>query len=93
MDILSQYKKDHPEAFQEKKAVPMADEYGRVYTGMVALVMRLSGGRIKDARTANIALLAVVAVIAIMTIYFFISAISGGTNSPLPYDATYQPLQ
>ena len=63
MDLLSQYNKDHPEASLEKKAASITDEYGRVYTGMIALVMRLSGGSIRDARTASYVLLAASAII------------------------------
>ncbi|MEK7541610.1 MAG: hypothetical protein AAB533_02055 [Patescibacteria group bacterium] len=91
MDLLSQYKQEHPEAFQDKKAVPLTDEYGRVYTGMIGLVMRLSGGRIRDGRTASYALLAAAAVIVVIALYFFISGIGGGAGAPLPYEQTYQP--
>lgn len=71
MDILSQYRQDHPEAFQEKKLLPMTDEYGRVYTGMIALVMRFSGGRIRDARQASVALLLISVIIAISALLIF----------------------
>lgn len=72
MDILSQYKQEHPETSREQKQTPAADEYGREYSGMIAFVMRLSGGRIRDARQANYALLGTALVIALaaMTIFF-----------------------
>ena len=71
MDLLEQYKQQNPKAFQEKKRAPMTDEYGRVYTGMIALVMRLSGGRIRDARQASYALLAVAVVLFLAALLFF----------------------
>ena len=82
MDLLEQYKQQNPKAFQEKKPLPLADEYGREYSGMIALVIRLSGGRIRDAWQANIMLLAVVVVIAVTasTIFFWPS----GTQKNLP---------
>ena len=69
MDILSQYKQQHPEAFQEKTPARMSDEYGREYTGMVRWVVRLSGGRIRDARTASYFLLALAGVAAVIAFF------------------------
>ena len=80
MDLLSQYKQEHPE-FQEKKQAPMTDEYGRVYTGMIALVMRLSGGRVRDARTAGIILLIAGGIIFAVSLVIFFSA-PGGASKP-----------
>jgi len=73
MDLLSQYKQQHPEAFREqKKKSPVTDEYGRVYTGMIALVMRLSGGRIRDVRRANMILFgSTFAILILSGIIFF----------------------
>ncbi len=71
MDLLEQYKQQNPKAFQEKKPAPMTDEYGRVYTGMIAFVIRLSGGRIRDARQATKALLAASVIIAIAALMIF----------------------
>jgi len=71
MDILSQYKQQHPEAFQEKTPARMSDEYGREYTGMVRWVVRLSGGRIRDARTASYFLLALAGVAAVIAFFLF----------------------
>ncbi len=78
MDLLSQYKQQNPEAFQEKKPLPLTDEYGRTYSGMVAFVIRLSGGRIRDARQASYALLGVVAFIIIISLSLFFY---GGRNT------------
>jgi len=93
MDLLSQYKQEHPEAFREQRQSPVADEYGRAYTGMTAWVIRISGGRIRDARQATTVLLIVTVVIAAVAAYIFISAIGGGANAPLPYEQTYKPLR
>ncbi|MEK7541316.1 MAG: hypothetical protein AAB533_00505 [Patescibacteria group bacterium] len=80
MNLLSQYNKDHPEAFQEQKAVPMTDEYGREYTTMVRWVIRLSGGRIRDGRTATYTLMAVAAIIFIISLFLFFRG--GGASLP-----------
>ena len=80
MDLLEQYKQQNPEAFQEKKQPRMSDEYGREYSGMVALVIRLSGGRIKDAWTANIALLVTCAIIVVSALIIFLWP-SGAQNA------------
>ncbi len=71
MDLLEQYKQQNPEKFREKKPAPMADPYGREYSTLVALVMRLSSGRIKDARQASYALAVTAGVIAIAALFFF----------------------
>ena len=63
MDLLEQYKQQNPGAFQEKKPPRMMDEYGRTYTGMIAFVMWLSGGRIRDTKQASIVLLILSAII------------------------------
>lgn len=81
MDPLSQYKQSHPEAFQEKKPSPPTDEYGRAYSRMVAFVMRLSGGRIKDARQASYVLLAGAILIAMISLRFYLG-IPGLSSSP-----------
>lgn len=80
MDILSQYKQDHPEAFQEKKPPRMTDDYGREYSGMVAFVIRLSGGRIRDVRQATFALVAASAIIAVSALIIFLWP-SGAQNA------------
>lgn len=69
MDLLEQYKQQNPEAFQKQKPPAMADAYGREYSGMIAFVLRLSGGRIRDARRAGYVLL-VLAVGAVAVTFF-----------------------
>lgn len=73
MGLLSQYKQDHPEAFREQKRSPLTDEYGRAYSGMIAFVMRLSGGRIRDAKMASYALLVLAAITIIVSLFLFFS--------------------
>ena len=82
MDILSQYHKQRPEALQEKKAAPILDEYGRAHTSMVGFVMRLSGGRIRDANQANIMLVIIVVISLGLSLLVLIHP--GSTTRPLP---------
>lgn len=82
MDLLSQYNKDHPETIQEQKRQPVTDEYGRTYTGMIAFVMRLSGGRIRDARQASYALLVASAIIVASALIIFF--LPSGAQDTLP---------
>ena len=82
MDLLEQYKQQYPEKFREKKVPTMTDEYGRAYSGMVAFVIRISGGRIKDARQASVALLAVSAIIVVSAL--IISFWPSGAQNALP---------
>ena len=80
MDILSSYKQQHPAAFQEKKQTPLTDEYGREYSTMVAWVIRLSGGRIRDARTATYTLMVVAVIVFIISLFLFFRR--GGASLP-----------
>jgi len=73
MDILSQYKQQNPEAFREKPKWQPSSEYGF----LIRLVMRLSGGRIRDAKKASMALLSIAMVVLIMSIAIFIYSFSG----------------
>ena len=60
----------------------MSDAYGREYTSMVAWVVRLSGGRIRDARQASIALLILSAIVVISAL--MVSFWSGTSQNALP---------
>lgn len=71
MDLLEQYKQQNPEAFREQKPVPITDAYGREYSGLVALVMRLSGGKIRDAKQANYILFGFIAITIIIALFLF----------------------
>ena len=73
MDLLSQYKQDHPEAFREKPAWEPPKEYGF----FIRLVMRVSSGRIRDVNTAAKALAIVGAVVFSISIIIFIYSFSG----------------
>lgn len=88
MDLLAQYKKQNPEAFREQKSVSMADAYGREYSGMTALVIRLSVGRIRDARTASIVLLSIAVGIGIVSLYLFFGFGSTDMENLVPYQNT-----
>ncbi len=80
MDLLEQYKQQYPEKFREQKPAPMTDEYGREYSTLVALVMRLSGGRIRDSKQASYALLGAAAIIAVISGILFLRLFSSGTG-------------
>lgn len=82
MDILEQYKQQYPEADRASKPAPMANAYGREYSGMTPWVIGISGGRIRNARQASMTLLITSAVIAAgaLTILFW----SSGTQTSLP---------
>lgn len=67
MDLLSQYKQDHPEAFRKAEAFQPSGEYG----SLVRFVMRASGGRIREARGASIVLLIAAAAMAALAISIF----------------------
>lgn len=82
MDLLEQYKQQNPEMFREENRPQATDEYGREYKGMVRLVMRLSGGRIRDTRRANMVLLGTAMVLTCITIAFFLLGSSGGIEQP-----------
>lgn len=82
MDLLSQYKQQNPEAFREQKPRQMTDAYGREQSGMIALVIRLSGDRIKDARQATITLGGIALFVLAVTVIIFWSALSGPAAAP-----------
>lgn len=82
MDLLEQYKQQHPEAFREQKPRPLIDKYGRTDTGMIAFVMRLSGGRIRDAKTASYTLLMVAIVIGLISFLLFVKQFGIFASSP-----------
>ncbi|MEK7099169.1 MAG: hypothetical protein AAB916_01480 [Patescibacteria group bacterium] len=91
MDLLEQYKQQRPEAFREQKQAPTADKYGRTYGGMTALVIRMSGGRIQDARGAMRVLL-IAAVVTLLLSLLFFYGIPGFSSSPKAFVPTgYSP--
>ncbi len=73
MDLLEQLKQQNPEKFREQKPAPMTDAYGREYSGMVAFVIRLSGGKIQNTKQASYVLLVTAGVIVLATILVFFS--------------------
>ena len=85
MDLLEQYNIQHPEAFREQKPAPLRDPYGRELTGMIAVVIRLSGGRIRDARMANYVLLGGAILMAIISlVLYFRSGTPGPSGRIIP---------
>ena len=68
MDLLSQYKQDHPEEFREKPQWESSREYGF----FIRLVMRLSAGKIRDvSKAAYVLAIAAAAVFTFAVILFF----------------------
>lgn len=80
MDLLEQYKQEHPEAFREKPVYEPPKEYGF----FIRLVMRLSGGKIRDLnQAARVLLIAGIAVFAI-SIGIFVYNFSGSGTPANP---------
>jgi len=79
MDLLEQYKQQNPQAFREQKSQIANDPYGREYSTFITLVMRLSGGRIADARQASWVLLGIA--LCFGTLAFFLFYGTGGSGS------------
>lgn len=74
MDILGQYEKQFP---QENKPAPQwqpSSEYGF----LINLIMRVSGGMIKDEAQATHALLGLSVLIIVLSVFFFLN--SGNSN-------------
>lgn len=81
MDLLEQYKQQRPEAFQEQKpSTPAADAYGREYGAIVRFAMRLSGGRIRNARQASVVLIAAAGIAFAVSLFLFFR--TGGSSLP-----------
>ena len=78
MDLLEQYKQQNPEKFREQRPAQMTDAYGREYSGINAFIIRLSGGKIRDAKQASYALLGVAAVIAAISGVLFLRLLGVG---------------
>ncbi len=75
MDLLSQYKQDRPEALRPTPQWEPPKEFGF----FIRLVMRLSGGRIREVNRASYVLLgiAIITVIVSAVLYF-----QSGTPGP-----------
>lgn len=93
MDLLEQYKQQHPEAFKEKPKWQPPSEYGF----FIRLVMRLSGGRIREVREATYVLLGGAIVMAVVAIIVLIVTFSSSPTPALrippagPGDPNYHP--
>lgn len=77
MDILSQYKQDHPEAFRPGPQWEPPKEYGF----FIRLAMRLSGGRIRDINQASYALTIAVAVVLLISLLLYFGIPGTGTKT------------
>lgn len=90
MDILGAYEKQN----LQQTIQPIAQRsYAPEYGFFIRLVMRLSGGKIENARQASYVLLAAAGVIIFLALIVFIFASPAGSGMPLPYEKTYHPVQ
>ena len=78
MGLLENYKEQNPEAFRKAPQWEPPREYGF----FIRLVMRLSGGRIRDVNKASYVLLTVAVIIVIVALILFFAGNSA--RIPLP---------
>ena len=67
MGLLENYKEQNPEAFREAPKWRPPQEYGF----FIRLVMRLSGGRVRDINQASYVLLIAAAIVALLSLLFW----------------------
>lgn len=79
MDILGQYEKQNPQ--QPQAPQHTYTNISRDSTPIISFVMRLSRGRIRDARQATIVLFAGATFLIGVSLYFFLS--SGSSGHPI----------
>ena len=77
MGILENYKEQNPSAFREAPKWQPPREYGF----FIRMVMRLSGGRIREVNKAAQVLAIAVAVVFVVSLFLFLS---GGGGPKLP---------
>ena len=82
MDILKQYEKENPDTVLQSSKWDISQEF-QYESFLVRLVVRLSGGRIRDIKQANYVLLGF-AVIAILISIFIFFGIGSGSQQFLP---------
>lgn len=73
MDLLEQYKTDHPEAFRELPRQQVAD--GQSF--LIRMVMTLSGGMVRDVRQAQYVLLGIAIICALVGAVLFFNLVRG----------------
>jgi len=84
MDLLSQYKQDHPEALRPTPQWEPPKEYGF----FIRLVMRLSGGRIREINQASYILLGAAALVLVVSIFLYFGLPgTGPATTPLLREA------
>lgn len=80
MDLLEQYKQQHPEVSQRAPAWSPPREYGF----FIRFVMRISGGKIRDVNRASYVLATAGAAILLVSILIFIYGFSGSGTASTP---------
>ncbi|TSC77745.1 MAG: hypothetical protein G01um101433_498 [Parcubacteria group bacterium Gr01-1014_33] len=87
MDILDQYEKQHGSTEPARVSPPISSpqNWGRneEYGSFVRLVMRLSGGKIKDDYQANIILLVIGGIFFAVSIFLFARAFWSPSSTPI----------
>jgi len=81
VDILQQYEKEHPGAFRQAPSWEPPQEYGF----FIRWVMKLSGGRIRDVRSASYILLGFAALAIVVSLVLFFKNIYGPSKPPAGY--------
>ena len=84
MDILGRYEQQHPQAAAPTRTDISSDDYGF----FINLVMRLSGGRIRDANQASSVLLGAVVVMIIIAVIILVIGMRSGAVPLTPVSAT-----
>ena len=84
MDILGRYEQQHPQAAAPIIMEKVSNEYGF----LIGLVMRMSGGRIRDAHKASFVLLAMAVVIIIIAVIILIIGMDSGAVPLAPTSQT-----
>ena len=83
MDLLEQYKTQHPEAFRPARMAAMRDsgEYGFI----IKFVIRMPGGVVRDARSAKRVLLGASGVLLALALVVFFAG-SGSSRPQIDED-------
>ena len=84
MDILRRYEQQHPQAAAPTRTDISSDDYGF----FINSVMRLSGGRIRDANQASSVLLVAVVVMIIIAVIIIIIGMRSGAVPLTPVSVT-----
>lgn len=93
MDILGKYQQEHPEAFQNPPSSKPDSSWepSNEYSFLIRTVMKLSGGRIRDEKRANLILLAVTGITLLISALIIIHIINDGGPTIMEEDLKLTP--